>query len=116
MVDEGITPQEMPSPNVSPRIIYAKSQVATLWGNALVQFPPRPKGFVATSYGVAWISHSPRYLEPSYIDAFNSGYPKVFDPTQKIWVTGANTTVAGGIFGDISIRNTRRIIKVSGLS
>lgn len=115
LVDEGITPQEMPSPDVSPRIIYAKSQVATLWGNALVQFPPRPKGFVATSYGVAWVSHSPRYLEPNYIDTFNSGYPKVFDPTQKIYVTGVNTVIAGGIFGDISAKNTRRIIKVSGL-
>lgn len=115
LVDEGITPQEMPSPNVSPRIIYAKSQVATLWGNALVQFPPRPKGFVVTSYGVAWVSHSPRYLEPNYIDAFNSGYGKVFDPTQKIYVTGVNTVIAGGIFGDISAKNTRRIIKVLGL-
>lgn len=115
LVDEGITPQEMPSPNVSPRIIYAKSQVATLWGNALVQFPPRPKGFVVTSYGVAWVSHSPRYLEPNYIDTFNSGYPKVFDPTQKIYVTGVNTVIAGGIFGDISAKNTRRIIKVLGL-
>lgn len=115
LVDEGITPQEMPSPNVSPHIIYAKSQVATLWGNALVQFPPRPKGFVVTSYGVAWVSHSPRYLEPNYIDTFNSGYPKVFDPTQKIYVTGVNTVIAGGIFGDISAKNTRRIIKVLGL-
>ena len=111
----GIKPPEIPSPNVSPRIIYAKSQVATLWGNALVQFPPRPKGFVVTSYGVAWVSHSPRYLEPNYIDAFNSGYPKIFDPTQKIGVTGVNTVIPSCVFGDISIRNTRRIIKVSGL-
>lgn len=111
----GIPSLAVPSPNVSPRIIYAKSQIATLWGNALVQFPPHPKGFVATSYGVAWISHSPRYLEPNYIDAFNSGYPTVFDPTQKIGVTGVNTVIPGGVFGDISIRNTRRIIKVSGL-
>ena len=30
-------------------------------------------------------------------------------------MTGANTVIAGGIFGDILIRNTKRIIKVSGL-
>ncbi len=111
----GISSLAVPSPNVSPRIIYAKSQIATLWGNALVQFPPHPKGFVATSYGVAWISHSPRYLQPNDIDAFNSGYPKVFDPTQKIGVTGVNTVIPSGVFGDILIRNTKRIIKVSGL-
>lgn len=110
-----IAPILIDGPKVSPRIIYAKSHVATLWGNALVQFPPHPKGFVATIYGVAWISHSPRYLEPNYIDAFNSGYPKVFDPTQKIVVTGVNTVIPSGVFGDILIRNTRRIIKVWGL-
>ncbi|WP_111883812.1 hypothetical protein [Acinetobacter sp. CFCC 11171] len=111
----GIPSLAVPSPNVSPRIIYAKSQVATLWGNALVQFPPHPKGFLATSYGVAWVSHSPRYLEPNYIDAFNSGYPKVFDPTQKIGVTGVNTVIPGGVFGDIAIRNNRRVLKIYGI-
>ena len=113
--NHGIAPPLVSTPNVFPQILYAKQFIATQWGNPLVQFPPRPKGFDASLFGIAWISHSPRYLEPNYIDAFNSGYPKVFDPTQKIGVTGVNTVIAGGIFGDTSIRNTRRIIKVSGL-
>jgi len=111
----GIEPPVLDQPNVSPQIVYASQFSATQWGNPLVQFPPRPKGFDASLFGTAWVSHSPRYLEPNYIDAFNSGYGKVFDPTQKIYVTGVNTVIAGGIFGDISAKNTRRIIAVSGL-
>ena len=113
--NHGIAPPLVSVPNVSPQILYAKQFIATQWGNPLVQFPPRPKGFDASLFGTAWVSHSPRYLEPNYIDAFNSGYGKVFDPTQKIYVTGVNTVIAGGIFGDISAKNTRRIITVSGL-
>lgn len=111
----GIPSLNVPIPNVSPRILYPTGILAWSFGVAWVQRNPSPKGFTTDSYGITWISHSPRYLGPSYIDAFNSGYPKVFDPTQKIGVTGVNTVIAGGIFGDTSIRNTRRIIKVSGL-
>ncbi len=115
LVDEGITPQEMPSPNVSPRILYPNGILAWRFGAAWVQRNPSPKGFTTDLYGTAWISHSPRYIQPAKVEAFISGYPKVFDPTQKIYVTGVNTVIAGGIFGDISAKNTRRIIKVSGL-
>ncbi|OFE44635.1 hypothetical protein [Acinetobacter towneri] len=115
LVDEGITPQEMPSPDVSPRILYPTGILAWQFGNALVKRNPSPKGFTTDLYGTAWVSHSPRYLLPAKIDAFNSGYPKVFDPTQKIYVTGVYTVIVGGVFGDISAKNTRRIITVSGL-
>ena len=98
----GIAPPVTSAPKVYPLIIFQKSFVATLFGNALVQFPPRPQGYVATRYGTAWVSHSPRYLNVNGFDSFVEGYPKVFDPTQKIGVTGANTVIAGGVFGDIS--------------
>ncbi|WP_296280903.1 hypothetical protein [uncultured Acinetobacter sp.] len=111
----GIAPLSIDRPNVSPRIIYTIGILPIGFGIALVQRNPSPRGFTNDSYGNTWISHSPRYLKPNYIDAFNSGYPKIFDPTQRIGVTGANTVIPGGVFGDISIRNTRRIIKLSGL-
>ena len=109
----GIPSLVVPSPNVSPRIIYAKSQIATLWGNAFVQFPPHPKGFVATSYGVAWVSHSPRHLLPAVVDGFNAGYPTIYDPTQRVLLDGKG--IEGGIFGDTALRNTRRILTVNGI-
>lgn len=112
---KGVTPPAIPSPSVSPRILYPNGILAWQFGTPLIQRNPSPKGFDTSSYGVAWMSHSPRHLHPSFVEAFLSGHPKVFDPTQKIGVTGVNTVIAGGVFGDISIRNTRRIITVSGL-
>lgn len=105
----------LPLPNVSPHIIYTQSFVVTQFGNTLVQFPPRPNGFTATGYGLPWVSRSPRNVESFAFTSFQSGYPKVFDPTQKIYVSGVNTVIPSGVFGDILIRNTRRIIKVLGL-
>ncbi|OAL80696.1 hypothetical protein [Acinetobacter sp. SFA] len=110
----GIAPIAPPEPNVSPQILYPKGVLAWSFGTPWVQRNPSPKGFVTDSYGTAWVSHSPRYLKPDFVKAFESGYAKVFDPTQKVGVSGVNTVIAGGIFGDIAIRNKRRFIQVTG--
>lgn len=109
----GITPIPISKPDVSPRIVYPSGIRGDIYGQTLVQRNPNPKGFINTLYGVAWISHSPRYLIPGIVEAYLSGYPKVFDPTQKTFVT---TVIAGGVFGDISVRNSRRLIKPDGLN
>lgn len=110
----GIAPIAPPKPNVSPQILYPKGVLAWSFGTPWVQRNPSPKGFVTDSYGTAWVSHSPRYLKPDFVKAFESGYAKVFDPTQKVGVSGVNTVIAGGVFGDIAIRNKRRFIRVTG--
>lgn len=110
----GIAPPTIDRPNVSPRILYPMGILPGAFGTAWVKRNPSPKGFVTDSYGTAWVSHSPRYLKPDFVKAFESGYAKVFDPTQKVGVSGVNTVIAGGIFGDIAIRNKRRFIQVIG--
>ena len=118
LTNKGIAPPVMPSPNVSPRFIRPTTLKSDVFGNPTTFLKTRlvlVVGVNNAKFGNGWVSHSPRYLEPNYIDAFNSGFPKVFDPTQKIYVTGANTVITGGVFGDISAKNTKRIITVSGL-
>ncbi|TEU23377.1 hypothetical protein [Alkanindiges illinoisensis] len=109
---EGITPPLLASPNVSPRILYPSGIKADAYGQPLVQRNPSPLGFVDTSYGDAWVSHSPRYLLAGIGDSFVSGYPQVFDPTRTIYL--ADKGIEGGIFGDTAAKNTRRIITVDG--
>lgn len=108
----GIAPPALPSPNVSPRILYPFGIKADGYGQPLVQRNPSPLGFIDTSYGTAWISHSPRYLLAGIGDAYESGYPTVYDPTQKIYL--ADKGIEGGIFGDTAVKNTRRIITADG--
>lgn len=109
----GIAPPTIDRPNVSPRILYPMGILPGAFGTAWVQRNPSPKGFTTDSYGTAWVSHSPRYLTPGKVDAFQPGYPKIFDPTQRIYHAGS-PHIPGGIFGDIAIRNARRLIKVLG--
>lgn len=109
----GIAPIAPPLPNVSPRILYPKGILAWSFGTATVRRNPSPKGFTTDHYGTAWVSHSPRYLKPDFVQAFESGYAKVFDPTQ--YIRHADSPhIPGGIFGDIAIRNKRRVIQVPG--
>ncbi|QQC81943.1 hypothetical protein I9189_007760 [Acinetobacter bereziniae] len=115
---KGIVAPIIPNPDVSPRYLRPSSIKVDRYGSPSVFLKTRYlmlNGSVLSLYGTAWISHSPRYLYPHNIESYESGYPKIFDPTQKVAVTGVNTVIAGGVFGDISIRNTRRIIKVFGL-
>lgn len=111
----GIAPPTIDRPNVSPRILYPMGILPGAFGTAWVQRNPSPKGFTTDLYGTAWISHSPRYLAPGKVDAFNPGYPKIFDPTQRIYHAGS-PHIPGGIFGDIAIRNARRLITVPGVN
>lgn len=109
---KGIALPLIPNPNVSPRILYPSGILAWNFGTPLIQRSPSPKGFDTSSYGVAWISHSPRYIKPAKVEAFLSGFPKIYDPTQRIYL--ADRGFSGGIFGDIAIRNTRRVIGAQG--
>lgn len=109
----GIAPPEMSQPTVSPRFIRPGGILAWSFGTPWVQRNPSPKGFTTDLYGNAWVSHSPRYIQPAMVEAFLSGYAKAFDPTQRIRHEDS-PKIPGGIFGDIGIRNSRRIISVPG--
>lgn len=99
---------------VSPRTVFPYGILGTQIGIGNVQFPPRPNGFESSTYGIPWVSRSPRLYNALGFESFISGYGKVFDPTQKIGVTGVNTVIAGGVFGDIRVRNARRFINSIG--
>lgn len=109
----GIAPPSITRPNVSPRILYPLGILPGPFGTAWVQRNPSPKGFITDSYGTAWVSHSPRYITPFKVEAFLSGYAKVFDPMQRIHHEGS-PPIPAGIFGDVAIKNTRRIVNVPG--
>lgn len=116
--NKGIASLAISNPVVSPRFIYISAIFDAKYGSPTVYLKTRylaAKGKNAQAFGAQWISHSPRYLELNGLDSFDTGYPKIYDSTQKIYVTGENTVISGGVFGDIKLRNTRRIIDVAGI-
>lgn len=99
--------------HISPRFIFARSIDHAAYGQPTVRRNPSPNGFVNTSYGqpIVWFrvrgitatSYTPRDL---------LGFPKLFDPIQKIGVV--TTVISGGVFGDIRVRNKNHFIKAIG--
>lgn len=93
---------------VSPRILYAFSFAAGTIGAHGVGRPPSPLGFDALRMGTLVIEYKTKTAGPEGIFTYESGYPTVRDRAQKLFVQSA---LAGGVFGDVAIRNnTRRLI------
>nr|WP_313379286.1 hypothetical protein [Moraxella sp.] len=110
---ESISESSIGSPNVSPWYIQATDISAPIFPQPLVQRSPYPLGLDHSSYGDATLWFKVRYLSPAGILSFDSGYPKIFDPTQTVYAIPPQETA---LFGDVAIKNNRRIIDVSGFN
>lgn len=97
--------------SVSPQTVVARGIFGTTWGSPYVQRNPSPAGFISERFGTAWVSRSPRYYEVSIGDTSTFGLPRVFDPLRRIYIT---TVIAGGVFGDVRIRNLNFFVKPQG--
>lgn len=100
--------------NVSPRIIYpsgfynngvyTNGRYETIkFGTPDIRDPAIvPKGELQTSYGNQTVWFHTRPLSPNGILSYQSGYPRVADPTQFAYPPSLLTSA---IFGDTAIRN-----------
>jgi len=116
--DQFVTVKGMPwlgagSPNVSPRMVYPSSIYGTAISGPLVQFPPRPQGWVSSRFGDPEIDFWTTFVEPQGLGTGEIiGYPKVFDPTRRVY---PGLVLGTGIFGDVSARNLSAFIYPYGL-
>lgn len=110
---KGILSLEVSAPNVSPRIIYVNGIYKSNFGTPNIRIPVlMPGGFVGSSYGLQTVWFHTRPLSPNGIASYETGYPRVFDPTQFIQ---APSLLTSAIFGDTSIRNKTSVINVPGI-
>lgn len=111
---KGINSLAMPAPNVSPRIlypsgfynngVYTNGKYETIkFGTPDVRDPAiKPIGETHTTYGTTTVWFHTRPLSPNGILSYQSGYPRVADPTQFAYPPSLLTSA---IFGDTAIRN-----------
>lgn len=100
---KGINSLAMPAPNVSPRMLYPTGIASPVLGRPDVRDPAiKPIGELHTSYGVPTVWFHTRPLSPNGILSYQSGYPRVADPTQFAYPPSLLTSA---IFGDTAIRN-----------
>lgn len=99
----GINSLVVPAPSVSPRMIAPIGISAPTLGRPDVRDPAiKPLGETHTSYGVPTVWFHTRPLSPNGILSYESGYPRVADPTQFVL---APSLIESAIFGDTAIRN-----------
>ena len=108
----GIDPLSMPIPNVSPRYIRPIDISPPIFPQPLVQRSPYPLGLDHSSYGDATLWFRVRCLSPAGILGFDSGYAKIFDPTQFIY---ANPPQTSAVFGDIKTKNKNLVVYAEGM-
>lgn len=102
-VPQGINSAIVPAPSVSPRILYATGIASPLLGRPDVRDPAiKPIGETHTTYGTPTVWFHTRPLSPNGILSYESGYPRVADPTQFAYPPSLLTSA---IFGDTAIRN-----------
>ena len=100
---QGINSLAVPAPSVSPRILYATGIASPLLGRPDVRDPAiKPIGETHTTYGTPTVWFHTRPLSPNGILSYQSGYPRVADPTQFAYPPSLLTSA---IFGDTAIRN-----------
>lgn len=109
----GIAPPLLGIPLVNPRSLYPQSISPVSIPQPLIQRSPMPKGDDHSAYGMPTVWYRVRPIFAKGIDSFYSGYPKIFDPTQIVYVSPQQATA---LFGDVVIKNNRRIIDVSGFN
>lgn len=100
---QGLSDAVVSAPNVSPRMIRPTGFYHGAIGKPDIRIPVLlPNGFVSPSYGMPAIWYHTRPLTPAGIPSFESGYPRVADPTQFIQ---APSLLTSAIFGDTATRN-----------
>lgn len=113
----GIAPPLLFGPVLSPRSLFPKAFYRpTIFGNADIRIPVFfPKGIEpATKYGInttVWFHTRPLYLDG--INSFESGYPKIFDPTQFVQEV---SVIQSAVFGDMRIINKSVTVTVSSIN
>jgi len=110
---QGILGLSLGLPLVNPRSLYPEAISPVSIPQPLIQRSPMPKGDDHSVYGMPTVWYRVRPIFAKGIDSFDSGYPKIFDPTQIVYVSPQQTTA---LFGDVAIKNNRRIIDVSGFN
>lgn len=114
LIVSGIPLTPMPRPVITPHMIYARGISAGLFGvSKLIPTPViRARGVQQSLFSDPTVWFHTRPVTTRAIDAYESGYPKVFDPTQFVYSAGINRSA---IFGDVYIKNNNSYVSVFGV-
>lgn len=106
----GIARPGIGSASVSPRSLRPFGFAGGI-GSPIVQRNPAPAGFSTMALGTPAIEYRTKYLAPYGFAYTEEGYPRVFDPTRKLFPP---SVIQAGVFGDTRIANRSFVVRVPG--
>ena len=107
----GIARPGIGSASVSPRSLRPFGFAGGI-GSPIVQRNPAPAGFSTMALGTPAIEYRTKYLAPYGFVYSEEGYPRVFDPTRKLFPP---SVLQAGIFGDTAIVNRSMFVRSPGI-
>jgi hypothetical protein len=107
-----IAPLELGQVSVSPRMLRPGGAFGTAFGIHRVQFPPRPLGWLSSTFGYAAIEYKTKAVLPGGVDAFSPGFPRVADWARRILHVASPVT---SVFGDTALRLKNFRVQVPGI-
>jgi len=114
--DQTANPPGIPAPgmgalSVSPRMLRPLGSGTWAFGTPWLQRNPSPLGFDSMALGRPAIEYWTKQLHVGGVAAPDLGFPRVFDPTIRVFPSSA---LLAGVFGDVAIINKSRFIRVLG--
>ena len=110
---DGIEPPTIQPPNVSPIIARPHGINSLRFGDVDIRNTAIiPDGIAQPPIGSATIWFHTRHIYQEYVNAYEAGYPTVFDPVQFIQTP---SLVQSAVFGDVKIRNKTGRINPSSI-
>lgn len=109
---QAITPPAIAGPSVRPYIVWPRGVQPAGMGDARVQFPPRPAGWLSTAFGYATIRDKAQRLLPVGLPPGESGFPVVRDRARRLL---HKSQITSEIFGDILLRLKNAYMRPDGI-
>lgn len=98
----GVEPVALPKPLVRPYIIHPEGIYGTRFNEPLVQFPPRPTGWLSTAFGYPVVEYKTKIVAIGGILSYETGAASIRDKAKKVLHDSSLSTTS--VFGDILIR------------
>ncbi|WPJ30577.1 hypothetical protein [Pseudoalteromonas phage vB_PalP_Y7] len=104
----------VPAPIITPHMIHARGIYGTGIGNLKAIPTPvlRQKGLNHFEAGKTTVWYHTRPLATTGFESYDTGYPKVFDPTQYF---SPSPTLRSSVFGDVRIRNNNSHLRAPSI-
>lgn len=102
-----IAPPGLGAPAVSPRFLRPGGIYGTRFSEPMVQFPPRPLGWLSSAFGYPVVEYKTKVVAPAGLATYVTGAASIRDRATRVWHDSRLSVTS--VFGDVQValKNTK---------